>query len=78
MLFTKVITFLIFLLGIYYITIFLHVVGLLKLTKKELSLNKSIIPFWYWFILFYSKDETEKDETEKDETEKDETEKDEN
>ena len=63
MLFTKLITFLILLLGIYYITIFLHVIGIIKLTKKELSLNKSIIPFWYWFSLFYSKDETVKDET---------------
>ena len=64
MIFTKVISFLIILLGIYYITIFLHIVGILKLSKKELSLNKSIIPFWYWFGLFYNDDdEKETDKT---------------
>jgi len=56
MLFTKLITFLIFLLGIYYLTIVLHIIGLIKLTKQDLSLNKSIIPFWYWLKLFYSKE----------------------
>ena len=45
-----IITMLVFLLGIYYVTVFLHFFGVLVLFKKaEINVGLALIPFYYWF-----------------------------
>jgi uncharacterized membrane protein (Fun14 family) len=41
---------LVLLLGIYYVTVFLHFFGILKVFKKaEINPLTALIPFYYWF-----------------------------
>jgi hypothetical protein len=45
-----IITMLIILLGVYYLTIFLHFFGIIVLFKKaKINPIKALIPFYYWF-----------------------------
>jgi len=37
------------LVAFYYLTIFLHGVGILSLSKKKVNFKKSFIPFYYWW-----------------------------
>jgi hypothetical protein len=44
------ITFILALLGFYYLTIFLHFFGIIVLFKKaKINPIKALIPFYYWF-----------------------------
>lgn len=46
----KLILFLLFLLTvIYYIMLFLQVMGLIQFTDKKLTAARMFIPFYYWF-----------------------------
>jgi len=40
---------LVILLGIYYVTIFLHFFGLSLFKKAEINVGLALIPFYYWF-----------------------------
>ena len=43
------ITGIIVLLAFYYLTVFLHLMGLQIFHVKEINVGKSLIPFYYWF-----------------------------
>jgi len=44
-----VITMLLALLGFYYVTVFLHFMGMKIFQATEIYVGKSLIPFYYWF-----------------------------
>lgn len=45
-----IISMLVLLLAIYYVTIFLHFFGIIVLFKKaEINVGLALIPFFYWF-----------------------------
>lgn len=44
-----VISMLVLLLGIYYVTIFLHFMGVFIFGKVKVDVGLSFIPFFYWF-----------------------------
>jgi hypothetical protein len=37
------------LMGFYYLTVFLHLMGVQIFHVKEISVGKALIPFYYWF-----------------------------
>jgi hypothetical protein len=37
------------LIAIYYVTVFLHLLGISIFKFKDLSISKAVIPFFYWF-----------------------------
>lgn len=37
------------LIGVYYVTIFMHLMGVTLFKKAEISLGLALIPFYYWF-----------------------------
>jgi hypothetical protein len=39
---------LVVLLAVYYISVILHCFGVIKLMDKEISFVKAVIPFYYW------------------------------
>lgn len=41
---------LIVLLIIYYVMVVLHFFGVIKITNKDMSFNKAMIPFYYWMV----------------------------
>jgi len=49
MLIQLIIEILVGLLGFYYLTVFLHLMGVKIFQKADISIGKSLIPFYYWF-----------------------------
>jgi len=44
-----VITMFLALLGFYYLTVFLHLMGIKIFHIEKINVGKSLIPFFYWF-----------------------------
>ena len=44
-----IITFILALIGFYYLTVFLHLFGVQIFHVKKINVGKSLIPFYYWF-----------------------------
>lgn len=38
-----------YLVGIYYLLVFCHLIGAIKLTKEKIGINRLFIPFYYFF-----------------------------
>lgn len=35
--------------GFYYLTIFIHLMGITLFNRKDIRLGRALIPFYYWF-----------------------------